>query len=443
MEGARKLVGSATGLLVVGFLALLVILGVTFWIGETVRQNFDAAMRAREVGSSASTLRSSLQAAESSQRGFLLTGNQIYLAPYATAKEEAVRQLAIVEGLVDPATAADPSMQRLKAIVAQKLREMDDTIAFKRDLKDDAAGAIMRTNRGKALMDEANIFLSAIIRNADTTLTTGVGSQKEGFSLLRAVTIAAVLLIVIVTGIVVWLIASFVRDLQRAKNEVSSLNTDLERRVERRTAELKQARDRAEVLLAEVNHRVANGLAMVASMVGMQARAAESAEIKQLLAETQGRINAVALVHKKLYTSSDVRVVALADFLPGLLDQLEASLRDNGYGLALRHSIDPLNLPTDQTVSLGVIATEWVTNAFKYAYPDGSGEVRVTLRGPGTGPVELTVEDDGIGRLADAPARGTGLGTKLVTAMAASLGARVEYTQRSPGTSARLVLPVQ
>lgn len=443
MEGARKVVGWATGLLIVGFLALLVIVGMTFRIGETAQSNFDVALRARDVGSTASTLRSSLQAAESSQRGYLLTGNQIYLAPYATARDETLRQLTKVEGLVATTITAGPPMARLKVIVDEKLREMDETIVLKRDLNDGAANAMLRSNRGKALMDEANIFLSAIIRSADASLTTSVSNQKEGFSLLRAVTILAALLIIIVTGTVVWLIASFVRDLQRAKSEVTSLNAHLERRVEERTAELQHARDRAEALLAEVNHRVANGLAMVASMVGMQARAAESAETKQLLAETQGRINAVALVHKKLYTSSDVRVVALADFLPGLLEQLETSLRSNGYGLALRHAIEPLNLPTDQTVSLGVIATEWVTNAFKYAYPDGSGEVRVTFRGTDNGPAELTVEDDGIGRPVNRPARGTGLGTKLVTAMAASLGARVEYIQRNPGTSARLTLPIQ
>jgi two-component sensor histidine kinase len=73
-------------------------------------------------------------------------------------------------------------------------------------------------------------------------------------------------------------------------------------------------------LLSEVNHRVANSLTMVASMVGMQARASGNEETKRILADTQARINAVSVVHKQLYTSSNVQSVALPDFLQKLLD---------------------------------------------------------------------------------------------------------------------------
>jgi two-component sensor histidine kinase len=92
-------------------------------------------------------------------------------------------------------------------------------------------------------------------------------------------------------------------------------------------------------------------------------------------------------------------------------------------------------------VNLGVIATELVTNAFKYAYPDRSGEVRVSLRGLPGERIELAVEDDGVGRNGLGRTRGTGLGTRIVSAMAGALGGEIQYVDRKPGTAARLVFP--
>ena len=211
--------------------------------------------------------------------------------------------------------------------------------------------------------------------------------------------------------------------------------------------EVRVARDRAELLLAEVNHRVANSLALVASLVRLQANAISDPVAKEALGETQARIYAVAAVHKRLYSSHDVMVVALDEYLTGLLDHLAASMRSAGHGTSLRYALEPLRLGTDASINLGVVVTEWVTNAFKYAYPARSGEVRVSLRRLPDGRGELTVEDDGVGRNGE-PVQGTGLGTRIVGAMAAGIGAEraeIEYLDRKPGTAARLTftLPQQ
>jgi two-component sensor histidine kinase len=158
-------------------------------------------------------------------------------------------------------------------------------------------------------------------------------------------------------------------------------------------------------------------------------------------AEMQARIYAVSLLHKRLYTSGDVRFVSLDEYLSGLLANLEASMQTGGHRALLKQQLEPLKLPTDKSVNLGVVATEWVTNAFKYAYPDRPGEIRVKLRQVGEGAVELVVEDDGVGRNEKEQPKGTGLGTKIVNAMATGMGARVEYGERHPGTTARLLLP--
>ena len=206
--------------------------------------------------------------------------------------------------------------------------------------------------------------------------------------------------------------------------------------------EVRTARDRAEVLLSEVNHRVANSLSVVASLVGLQEKIVADKSARIALGETKARIYAISLVHKSLYTSGDVRFVALDDYLRDLIGHLEGSMRSQGHGAYLASELEPLRLKTDASVSLGVIVTEWITNAFKYAYPGGTGEIRVKLHNPNDGFAELTIQDDGVGRKTAPAAHGTGLGTKIVTAMATSMGAEIEYMDRNPGTLAKLRFPL-
>jgi two-component sensor histidine kinase len=97
----------------------------------------------------------------------------------------------------------------------------------------------------------------------------------------------------------------------------------------------------------------------------------------------------------------------------------------------------PVNLSTDKVITLGLIVSELVTNAFKYAYADGhEGEIRVLVYRHDEASLELRVEDDGEGFEAGVPAKGTGLGTKLLTAMASSLKSSIVYAPDHKGTRA-------
>ena len=98
-------------------------------------------------------------------------------------------------------------------------------------------------------------------------------------------------------------------------------------------------------------------------------------------------------------------------------------MRVDGHGRSLWYEVEPLRLSTDASVNLGVVVTEWVTNAFKYAYPDRAGQVRVRLKRSSDRQAELLVEDDGIGRQANPTIRGTGPGTRIVNARAPARGA--------------------
>jgi len=434
---SRFVIGSSIMLLAIGFVTLLGIVGSTAWLGEKSNSYFEQSNRSRALRVSAVELRSALQSAESSQRGYLVGGNEIYLAPYDAAKAEARTQLDRLKQLLPPSAQNQTVLDRVSRVVTEKLAEMDRTIALKSDLQESQASAVFRSNRGKALMDEANLFLSSIIRQADDRLETLLNEQRRNATLLRLATIIGGLVIVLVVGGATATVFRYAWEISRARNELNVLNQTLEERVVRRTAQLAEARDRAELLVAEVNHRVANSLSLVASLVRLQSNLITDQSSKEALKETEARILAVASVHKRLYSGDDARYVDLQEYLSSVLDNVEASMRGQGHVASLRYELEPLKLKTDSSINIGVIVTEWVTNAFKYAYPDKPGEVRVRLRRLAHGKAELSVEDDGVGR-ADGPAKGTGLGTRIVNAMARSIGGDVEYVAAGSGTVARL-----
>ena len=435
----RFVVNSTIVLLAVGFLVLVGIVGMTIWLSERAKNYFDDTSRLRDTLIAAVELRSALQSAESSQRGFIIGGNEIYLAPYDSAKTQINERLARMNELL-AGPSHDELLKRLSAVVRDKIDEMDRTISLKADLKDDEALAVFNSNRGKTLTDESNVFLSSIVRNADQRLTADIAEQTRNALWLRLVsTIGGIVIVIVVAGVIATLFR-YTRETVVARDQIQLLNSTLEQRVSDRTAALERARDRAETLLAEVSHRVANSLALVAALVRLQSNSVDDRAAKEALSITEARIHAIASVHKRLYTSGDASFVELDAYLSSLLENIEAAMHSEGHSASLRCELEPVKLETDSSVNLGVIVTEWVTNAFKYAYPHGVGEVRVKLKRLANGQGELVVEDDGVGRAADAP-KGSGLGTRIVSSMARTIGAEIDYFPLRPGTSARLAFP--
>ncbi|MCC5978376.1 MAG: response regulator [Salinarimonas sp.] len=203
--------------------------------------------------------------------------------------------------------------------------------------------------------------------------------------------------------------------------------------------EVREQRDRAEMLLREVNHRVANSLQLVASLVTMQKGILPEGPARDALVETQTRISAISQIHRRLYTSNDVRRVELDAYLTGLIEELDQAMRASGTQSAIRVEAESILVPTDQAISLGVIVVELVTNATKYAYPgDATGDIRVLLRHDDSARVELVVEDDGIGFDAAGAPQGSGLGTRIVSAMAANLKTEIHFDPAHSGTRAML-----
>jgi two-component sensor histidine kinase len=207
--------------------------------------------------------------------------------------------------------------------------------------------------------------------------------------------------------------------------------------------EMREARDRAEILLREVNHRVANSLQLVASLVTMQQKS-EGLDpgAREALVEAHNRIHAIAQIHRRLYTSDDVRFVAMESYLSGLVEELEAAMKAAGREHTIVLRAEPVRVGTDRAVSVGVIVTELVTNAFKYAYPsDVHGDIRIRLSRSGD-QCRLEVEDDGVGLDEAGVPKGSGLGTRIVRAMTSTLGTTIAYEPKTVGTRAVLSFSV-
>ncbi len=213
----------------------------------------------------------------------------------------------------------------------------------------------------------------------------------------------------------------------------------LQREHEEAQEQVRLARDRAEAMLREVNHRVGNSLQLVSSFMSLQLRHLVDEGARAALKESQARIEAVAHVHRRLYTSGDMSSVAMDEYLEGLIDELSQSLCPSEGGCSIHLKCSPMKVSTDQAVSLGVVVTELVTNAVKYAYaPDHPGQIRVSLDQGADGRAVLTVEDDGAG-MGDGSVKGTGLGGKIISAMASGLRSAVEIDKAHKGVRARLV----
>jgi len=444
----RQFVSSTFVLITLGIIALCAIVGSTIWLSERSQSLSQAVFKARDVKAIAVDLRSALQTAESSQRGFLYTNNEVYLAPYDQAKQRATAASTSLPGELSDYPGLSSAVTRLGQVTKDKMSEMDRTIALKQARQEADALSLVRSNRGKLQMDEINLFVSGIILATDDRLSALVNEQTENAIWLRLVSIIDGGVMLLLVGGAVYIVFKYTGELTSAQRELARSHDKLDLKVTERTAELavatehmREARDRAEMLLAEVNHRIANSLMLVNSLITLQARSLDNDVAKQALEETKARVQAIAMVHKRIYDAGDVHEVALDEYLVGLLDQFKATAASTN-AISLTYAFEPMKLKTDASVNLGVIVSEWVMNAFKYAYPEQIGEIRVTLAKQGDAFGILRVEDDGVGRRADSPVRGTGLGTRIVNAMASGMGATIEYVARSPGTSANLAFPI-
>jgi PAS domain S-box-containing protein len=193
-----------------------------------------------------------------------------------------------------------------------------------------------------------------------------------------------------------------------------------------------------EMLLQEIQHRVKNSLALVNSLLQLQAGAAADTEVRAALSAAAGRVRTIAQLHDQLYRLGDLTDVDLSaclfDVATAVADQAARS-----PGVRLRTELDRIMLPGKSALAVLLIVNELLTNAYKYAFPnDRAGTVRLSME-QADGEVRIIVADDGVG-MPDAKTRRVGLGSRVTQGLAAQLRGRLEHVP-GPGCTFVVTFP--
>jgi two-component sensor histidine kinase len=193
-----------------------------------------------------------------------------------------------------------------------------------------------------------------------------------------------------------------------------------------------------ETLLLEVQHRIGNSLQIIASILLLKARSVPSDETRFHLRDAHQRLMSVATVQQQLRTSPLGQCIEVGPYLEKLCASLASSMISDERSITIAASSTGGTVNSNDAVSYGLIVTELVINALKHGFPDGrAGRVSVDFMGGKDW--RLSVSDDGIGRHEGVEPKHVGLGTRIVTALAQQLNARVEVLPRHPGTTTSIV----
>ena len=195
-----------------------------------------------------------------------------------------------------------------------------------------------------------------------------------------------------------------------------------------------------QILLQEMEHRVANSLQIIASILMLKARFVTSDETRGHLKDAHQRVMSVAAVQSHLHATDGVEQIDVGSYLTKLCDSLGASMIDEHKPIALKVQADGGPIGSAQAVSLGLIVTELVINAIKYAFPtEKPGDhVLVTYESDGDA-WKLMVADNGVGKSPIPGATPSGLGSVIVQALVKQLGARMEIVNSDQGMRISIV----
>lgn len=194
-----------------------------------------------------------------------------------------------------------------------------------------------------------------------------------------------------------------------------------------------------QLLLHEIQHRVANSLQIIASVLLQSARKVQSSETREHLRDAHNRVMSIAMLQKHL-SSTSVENVGLRAYFHDLCLSIGASMIGDPDRLSLTTDVDDSVVDPDTSVSLGLVVTELVINALKHAFPGRTqkGMIKVGFKSDGEN-WTLVVADDGIGMPKNEEDRKPGLGTGIVEALAGQLGAVVMISDQTPGTQVSVI----
>ena len=251
---SKSFIRSTALLLLVGFIALLGIVGTNIWLVERSQGYFEEINAGRLARRVAVDLRARLLDMQTGQRGFLLTQDETYLEPFHEAEPFVNERIAELREVLAPYPQANEPLNQLEADIAFKIDEMNRTIAEMRAGNRDAAIALVKTDAGEAAMGRIREMLGALVQAVDRRLGEGSDNQRNTIGALRWVSVIGGVVILTVISAAIWAVLSYTRALLGAQREVEAANASLEERVRERTSDLGKANEEIQRFAYVVTH---------------------------------------------------------------------------------------------------------------------------------------------------------------------------------------------
>jgi len=211
---------------------------------------------------------------------------------------------------------------------------------------------------------------------------------------------------------------------------------------QRQQEAMEQSISEQRVLLAEVNHRVKNNLAIIVSLLNMQLNSARNKETKNAIQVVHNRVMSMALVHLKMYETKSKSAVQLEPYIKELVSEIDNSISLNEK-IAFEYDLDVINLDVSSSIPIGLIINELITNAIKHAFSDiKTPKIFISLKRINERIIELTVRDNGIGYIGDKLENEEGVGISLIQSLTDQLDGKCSF-ENEGGTIFHLVFPAK
>jgi two-component sensor histidine kinase len=239
------------------------------------------------------------------------------------------------------------------------------------------------------------------------------------------------LLIIIIIVILISLLFTMI--LFRNKQKVNSL-------LEQKNAAIQANLEQKEVMMGEIHHRVKNNLQMVSSILDLQARDLTDEKSMRVIEDSLSRINAISLIHQRLYQSDNIRGIKINTYLQELAFDILKNFTPTSQSnpIVLQCQIDDLDMDLESAIPIGLITAELITNACKYAFTSiEKPEIKIALNKQNNILI-LTVTDNGVGKQASVNESGTSFGTKLIKSLSRKLRAEINENSSEKGTVIQL-----
>jgi two-component sensor histidine kinase len=195
-----------------------------------------------------------------------------------------------------------------------------------------------------------------------------------------------------------------------------------------------------ELLVKEVHHRVKNNMQIIISLLKLQAEKIDDKNVEMYFAEAQNRIQSMALIHEFLYKKEKMDFLQIDKYITELTKEIQTSYTQPHHTINLTCDCDEILLDFDTSIPLGLIVNELVTNAYKHAFPDGVGNIWVSLKSIGNN-YSLKVRDNGIGIQHDNEAKKeNSLGMELIYLLANQINGSVELSHNN-GFEVQIIFP--